>query len=101
MAPASRSRTSAPRTSKWQKDAVQRASRGPVGIAAASIAGVDDLVTVPQLRVLMMVRIRGPLTLRAVAAALEGNPSNASRTCDRPIKAGLLDRRESPTNRRN
>jgi DNA-binding MarR family transcriptional regulator len=29
------------------------------------------------------------------------NPSNASRTCDRLIKAGLLDRRDSPEDRRN
>ena len=81
----------------------KRASRGPVGHRRRldRRSGTDDLVTVPQLRVLMMVRIRGLLTLRAVAAALEGNPSNASHTCDRPIKAGLLDRRDSPTNRRN
>ena len=36
-----------------------RASWAPVGIAAASIAEVDDLVIVPQLHVLMIVRIRG------------------------------------------
>ena len=36
-----------------------------------------------------------------MAAALEVNPSNASRTCDRLIKAGLLNRRESPDDRRN
>jgi DNA-binding MarR family transcriptional regulator len=36
-----------------------------------------------------------------VAGALDVNPSNASRTCDRLMKAGLLDRRESPDDRRN
>src|SRR5262249_52051973 len=71
------------------------------GIAAASIAEVDDSVTVPQLRVLVMVDTRGPLNLAAVAAGLDVNPSNASRICDRLIRAGLLDRQESPDDRRN
>ena len=84
-----------------QVDAVSRASRALVGIAAASIASVDDDVTVPQWRVLVMVDTRGPLNLAAVAAGLDVNPSNASRICDRLIKAGWLDRQESPTDRRN
>ena len=84
-----------------QIDAVLRASRALVGIAAESIAAVDDNVTVPQWRVLVMVDTRGPLNLAAVAAGLDVNPSNASRICDRLIKAGLLDRRESPIDRRN
>lgn len=84
-----------------QVDAVLCALRALVGIAAASIAEVDDVVTVPQLRVLVMLHSRGPMNLAAVAAALEVNPSNASRTCDRLSKAGLLDRRESPNDRRN
>jgi DNA-binding MarR family transcriptional regulator len=89
------------RPSPAQVDAVLRASRALVGIAAESIAAVDDTVTVPQLRVLVMVDTRGPLNLAAVAAGLDVNPSNASRRCDRLIRAGLLDRRESPTDRRN
>ncbi len=36
-----------------------------------------------------------------MAADLDVNPSNASRTCDRLTKAGLLDRRESEVDRRN
>lgn len=84
-----------------QIEAVSRASRALVGIAASSIASVVDDVTVPQWRVLVMVDTRGPLNLAAVAAGLDVNPSNASRICDRLIKAGWLDRRESPTDRRN
>lgn len=84
-----------------QVDAVMRASRALIGIAAASIATVDSVVTVPQLRVLMMLSTRGPLNLLAVAEALEVNPSNASRTCDRLLKAGLLDRRRDSADRRH
>jgi DNA-binding MarR family transcriptional regulator len=84
-----------------QTDEVLRASRALVGIAAASLAGLEESVTLPQFRVLVMVYTRGPLNLAAVAAGLDVNPSNASRTCDRLIKAGLLHRRESATDRRN
>jgi DNA-binding MarR family transcriptional regulator len=89
------------RVSAAHVDSVMRASRALVGIAAASVAEVDDTVTVPQLRVLMMVATRGPLNLAAVAAGLDVSASNASRICDRLLKAGLLDRRELPTDRRN
>jgi len=101
MSAARRGEVAADRPSRAQVDAVLRASRALVGIAASSIAEVEDMVTVPQLRVLVMVDTRGPMNLAAVAAGLEVNPSNASRTCDRLIKAGLLDRRESSTDRRN
>ncbi|MCE4269238.1 MarR family winged helix-turn-helix transcriptional regulator [Rhodococcus globerulus] len=84
-----------------QVEAVLWASRALVGIAAASVAEAEDLVTVPHLRILVMVDTRGPLNLGAVAAALEVNPSNASRAVDRLIKAGLLDRRDAPQDRRN
>ncbi|WP_422746380.1 MarR family winged helix-turn-helix transcriptional regulator [Mycobacterium sp. WMMD1722] len=94
---------SAPRADRLSThvDAVLRASRALVGIAAESLTEVDDIVTPPQWRVLVLVYTRGPLNLAAVAAALDVNPSNASRTCDRLLKAGLLDRRESEVDRRN
>ncbi|WP_207760719.1 MarR family winged helix-turn-helix transcriptional regulator [Mycolicibacterium sphagni] len=84
-----------------QVDAVLRASRALVGVAAESIAEVDDVVTVPQFRVLVILSTRGPLNLASVAAALGVNPSSASRTCDRLITARLLNRREAEDDRRN
>ncbi|VEG45527.1 MarR family transcriptional regulator [Mycolicibacterium flavescens] len=84
-----------------QVDSVLRASRALVGIAATSLAAVDDVVTVPQWRVLVLVHTRGPMNLASVAAELNVNPSNASRTCDRLTKAGLLNRRESEVDRRH
>ena len=89
------------RVSAAQADAVWRASRALVGIAAESIAEVGDTVTIPQLRVLVMVATRGPLNLAAVAAGLQVSASNASRICDRLLKAGLLDRRDLPSDRRH
>jgi DNA-binding MarR family transcriptional regulator len=82
-------------------DAVLRTCRALVGIAAKSLAAVEDAVTVPQLRVLMMVATRGPLNLAAVAAGLDVNPSSASRICERLVKAELLNRAAAPQDRRN
>jgi DNA-binding MarR family transcriptional regulator len=84
-----------------QVDAVLRASRALVGIAATSLAAVEDVVTVPQWRVLVLLHTRGPMNLASVAAELDVNPSNASRTCDRLTRAGLLNRREAKLDRRN
>lgn len=84
-----------------QVDAVVRASRALVGIAAASLMGIEDVVTVPQWRVLVLLHTRGPMNLASVATELGVNPSNASRTCDRLTRAGLLNRRESELDRRN
>ncbi|MDV3126882.1 MarR family transcriptional regulator [Mycobacterium sp. 21AC1] len=84
-----------------QVDAVMRASRALVGIAAASVAAVDDLVTLPQLRVLMMIATQGPLSLGAVASGLDVGAPSASRICDRLLKAGFLDRRDDPDDRRS
>lgn len=82
-------------------DAVLRASRVLVGIAASSIAAVEDAITVPQLRILVIIDTRGPLGLGAVADALGVNPSNASRACDRLMRAGLLSRSVSLADRRS
>lgn len=84
-----------------QVDAVMRASRALVGITAASIAEVDDRVTVPQLRVMMMIATRGAMNLVAVAAGLGVSSPNASRICDRLLKAGMLNRSEDPHDRRH
>jgi DNA-binding MarR family transcriptional regulator len=77
-----------------------RAAQVLVAVVARSVAEVEDLVTLPQLRVLVMVATRGPLNLTAVAEGLGVHPSNATRTCDRLVVAGLLDRRDSPGDRR-
>lgn len=72
-----------------------------VGVTAQSVSAVEDVVTLPQLRVLVLVSSRGPLNLNAVAQAMGVHPSNATRACDRLVNAGLLDRRDSASDRRN
>lgn len=94
-------KASADPTTAGQVDAVLRASRALIGIAAASIAEVDDTVTIPQLRVLVMIHTHGPMNLTGVADGLDVSASNASRICDRLIRAGFLDRQEASADRRH
>ncbi|MGI9157821.1 MAG: MarR family winged helix-turn-helix transcriptional regulator [Marmoricola sp.] len=76
-------------------------SRIIVASVVRSLASVSDSVSVPQLRVLVMLSAAAPLNLTAVAQRLGVNASNASRTCDRLVKAGLIDRQVDPHDRRN
>ncbi|MGB8960412.1 MAG: MarR family transcriptional regulator [Pseudonocardiaceae bacterium] len=82
-------------------DAVMLASRVLVAVTAQSVASVEDQVTLPQLRVLVMIASRGPQNLTAVAQALEVHASNATRTCDKLVGAGLIHRSDDPADRRN
>lgn len=82
-------------------EAVMAAARVLVGLSARSVAAVDDVVTLPQLRVLMMVASRERVNLAAVATALGVHPSNGTRIVDRLVQAGLLHRGDDPADRRN
>lgn len=84
-----------------QVDAVMVAARVLVAVVASSVAEVEDRVSLPQLRILVMLATRGPLNLVAVAESLGVHPSNATRTVERLVVAGLVDRRDVPTDRRN
>ena len=81
-------------------DALMRASRVVTAAIVRSLGSVADGISVTQLRTLVLVGSQGPLTVTAVAEALGVNASNASRTCDRLVTAGLLDRRAAEDDRR-
>lgn len=81
-------------------DAVVRAANIFLRVAAQSVAEVEDVVTTPQLRVLVLIANRGPQNPGAVAVELGVHPSNATRTCDRLVQAGLIERGEDPQDRR-
>ncbi len=82
-------------------EALMRASKVFSAAVAHSLALAGGEVTMPQLRVLVMVQDSGPLNMSTVADGLGVSPSNASRTCDRLVRGCLLDRREDPADRRN
>jgi DNA-binding MarR family transcriptional regulator len=81
-------------------DAVLTASRVLVSIAAASLAGVSETVTLPQYRALVVLQSRGPQGLQDLAAELQVVPSTATRMCDRLEGKGLIDRQPAKGSRR-
>lgn len=82
-------------------DAIMRASRVIAGIVAESVAQAGEAITMPQLRALVLVATRPDINASAVAAALDVHPSNATRLLDRLVQAGLLERRDAASDRRN
>ncbi len=76
------------------------ASRALVGVAARSLAGTEDIVTLVQYRAMVLLAARGPLNVGVLADALDVHQSTATRLCDRLVKRGLVDRVHSTSNRR-
>ncbi|EMF26653.1 MarR family transcriptional regulator [Streptomyces gancidicus BKS 13-15] len=79
---------------------VLTASRLLVGVSARSLAAVEERVTLPQFRMLMVLSTRGATKLVTLADLLQVAPSTAMRMVDRLIAAGLADRKPNPGNRR-
>jgi DNA-binding MarR family transcriptional regulator len=81
-------------------DAVLSASRVLVAVAARSIAGVGDDVTLPQYRTLVVLASRGPQSLAGLAEAIGVTSATATRMCDRLVRKGLIRRRSERDDRR-
>ena len=80
--------------------AVLTASRVLVAVSARSLAKVEDIVTVTQLRTLVVLEGHGEMNLNRLSELLDVTPSTAMRMIDRLLAAGLVTRRDNPTNRR-
>jgi DNA-binding MarR family transcriptional regulator len=80
--------------------AVLTASRLLVAVSARSLAEVEERVTLPQFRMLVVLSTRGATKLVTLADLLQVAPSTAMRMVDRLIAAGLADRQTNPDNRR-
>lgn len=81
-------------------DALVTASRLLVDITARSVAFVDDTLTLPQLRVLVILSSRGATNLTTLAGQLDVQPSTIGRMAERLVTAGLIDRHPHPRSRR-
>jgi DNA-binding MarR family transcriptional regulator len=101
VTPREAARATSRRPAEEEVDALMVTSKVVSAAIAHSLEVADASVTLPQLRVLVMVHDGGPMNMSAVADGLGVDPSNASRTCDRLVKSGLLDRREDPDDRRH
>ena len=81
-------------------DALLTASRLLVAVSVRSIGQVDETITVPQFRTLVILSNRGPINLATLAGLLGVQPSATGRMVDRLVAAGLIDRLPHPTSRR-
>jgi DNA-binding MarR family transcriptional regulator len=82
-------------------DAVLLSSRALVAVASRSIAAVDESVTLPQFRALVVLaRADAGLNVGELAHELRIQPSTATRLCDRLVRRRLARRRVNPGNRR-
>lgn len=82
------------------REVVITATRALVGVAARSLAEVNDDVTLPQYRVLVLLHGRGSQTMGELADALEVNPSTVTRVCDVLVDKALIRRAPARDNRR-
>lgn len=76
-------------------------SRTLTAIVARTLTEAGQEISVPQLRVLVLLNSRGPMNLATIAQHLDVNPSNASRTCDQLVGAGKVARGEDADDRRS
>jgi DNA-binding MarR family transcriptional regulator len=81
-------------------DAVLAACRVLVTASAQSIAAVEDVADLTQVRALVVLSSRGPLSLSELADAAALHITRASRICDRLVAADLIERGDDPDNRR-
>ena len=76
------------------------ASRALVAVAERSLAAVDESVTLPQYRVLLVLASRGPQLMGQLAEALGVHQSTATRVCDRLVGKALVERSSGHSSRR-
>jgi DNA-binding MarR family transcriptional regulator len=81
-------------------DALLTASRLLVAISARSIAQVDETITIPQFRALVILSARGSINVRTLAGLLHVERSTTGRMVEHLVTAGLIDRRRHPALRR-
>jgi DNA-binding MarR family transcriptional regulator len=80
--------------------AVLTASRVLLSVAVRSLAEVEDTVTIPQFRTLVVLDAHGQMNLNRLSGLLGVTPSTALRMIDRLLAVELVSRRDNPANRR-
>jgi DNA-binding MarR family transcriptional regulator len=81
-------------------EALLRANRALVAITTRSLASVNEDVTLPQFRSLVVLATVGPQTVSALADRLAVHASTMTRMCNRLVSRGLVLRAPSAVDRR-
>ena len=76
------------------------ASRALVGVAVRSLGAIEDSITLPQYRALVVLASRGEQNVGVLAEVLGIHPSTATRLCDRLAGKALIERNPSVESRR-
>lgn len=80
--------------------AVLTASRLLVAVSARSLASVEESLTLPQFRMLVVLDSRGAMNLTRLAEHFDVNPSTALRMVDRLSAIGMVARLPNPASKR-
>jgi DNA-binding MarR family transcriptional regulator len=81
-------------------EAVLTASRALLGVVARSVSPALDFVTLPHFRVLVVLVSAGQLRMGTLADRMGANSSTFSRSIDRMVASGWVERSPSPDSRR-
>ncbi len=81
--------------------ALLTASRALVAVSVRSLEELEDNLTIPQFRTLVVLSSHGEIHLSRLAEILGVNASSAMRMVDRLLAMKLVTRRENPDNRRH
>jgi DNA-binding MarR family transcriptional regulator len=81
-------------------DAVMTASRALLAVVVRSLAAVEEDVTLPQYRALVVLAQRGPMRPAELAVALAVTPPTCTRMCGRLAAKGLVVRERPADDRR-
>ncbi|HEX4399974.1 MAG TPA: MarR family transcriptional regulator [Galbitalea sp.] len=76
------------------------ASRALLGVVARSVSKALESVSMPQFRVLIVLASSGPMRMGLLAERMNAVPSTFSRSIDRLVSGGWVERIESPESRR-
>lgn len=95
-----RSSSKRPGADAEEAEALLAACRVLVAVSAQSIAAVEDVADMTQVRALVIVASRGSVSLAELANAGHLHLTRASRLVDRLVVDGLMNRVDDPTNRR-
>lgn len=92
--------SSTARSSTDEADETLAASCALLGVVARSLVDALQEVTLPQFRVLVILSSAGPLRMGAITTRMGAHPSTFSRTVDRLVAGGWVEREASPESRR-
>lgn len=76
------------------------ASRVLVAISAQSLAAVEDIADLTEVRALVAIASKGSSSLSELAKGTNIHLTRASRLCDRLVATGLVNRADDPSDRR-